>query len=76
MLTDNGSYKLEANLKTFDSWELSVCKLALQFRRQTGNKNEENYQQGGLDITPNFSGPISTENVWFWFGELTFRSWE
>ena len=75
MFTDNASYKLEANLKIFDSWEWSVCKLALQFRRQTGNKNEENYQYGGLDITPNFSGPIST-NVWFWFGELTFRSWE
>ena len=61
MLTDNASYKLEANLKIFDSWERSICKLALQFRRQTGNKNEENYQQGGLDITPNLSGPISTK---------------
>ena len=27
-------------------------------------------------MTPNFSGLVSTENVWFWFKELTFQSWE
>ena len=65
MLTDNASYKLEANLWIFDSKEWSVCKLFLHFQKQTSNTNEENYQQGGLDITPDFSGLVSIENVWY-----------
>ena len=27
-------------------------------------------------MTPNFPGLVNTENVWFWFRELTFQSWE
>ena len=57
-------------------WRQIFHKLFINFQKQTGCEIEKIYQSDGLGMTPNFSGLVSTENVWFWLRELTFQSWE